>query len=367
MASDKGGEDDKIENTWMTSPRPSINAELASRFQQADLEARRLVADLHSPKPAVYWSDLALSTVIGWGAFAAAFLARPFSPAMLAASAVAILALYRGLCFLHEITHLKQSALRGFETAWNLVLGVPMLMPSLLYVGVHQSHHKLSTYGTAQDPEYLPFARNRFLIVLFSLESLLAPLLFAIRFIVLAPFSLAIPKLHRWLAERASALCLNSTYRRDVNQALLRKISRWEAVTLAVWGSLIALGLRHVIPWRLFALWAAITALVSFVNTMRTLGAHRYASDGRPLDREGQLADSIDTPGAFWTELWAPVGLRYHALHHYFPGIPYHNLKPAYRRLMRTLPRDSRFGQSTSPSLQASLSNLYRGIPAPKQ
>jgi len=30
---------------------------------------------------------------------------------------------------------------------------------------------------------------------------------------------------------------------------------------------------------------------------------------------------------------WAPVGLRYHALHHYFPGIPYHNLGFAYQRL----------------------------------
>jgi len=78
------------------------------------------------------------------------------------------------------------------------------------------------------------------------------------------------------------------------------------------------------------------------------------------LAGEAQLEDSIDTPGAFWTELWAPVGLRYHALHHFFPGIPYHNLGIAYRRIVAAVPQDSLFLQSTSPSLGRSLSELLR-------
>jgi fatty acid desaturase len=90
------------------------------------------------------------------------------------------------------------------------------------------------------------------------------------------------------------------------------------------------------------------------------LGAHHYASTGAPLDRGGQLLDSIDTPGALWTALWAPVGLRYHALHHYFPGIPYHNLGTAYRRLISNLPGESAYQELTSPSLPASLGRLYR-------
>lgn len=331
-------------------------------FQRDDQEARRLVSDLHSPTPLIYWSDLALSAAIGYGAFAVALFSRPFSGIMLAASAVAILALYRGICFIHEISHLKQSALRGFETTWNLLFGVPMLMPSFVYVGVHQSHHKLSTYGTTQDPEYLPFWGKKLMITLFSLESLLMPVLLLLRFLVIAPFGLLIPSFHRGLAVRASALCLNPKYRREITPGLLRKMTRWEVVILGFWGTLILLAAEHVLPWRVFALWAAVTALASFVNTMRTLGAHRYASDGTPLDREGQLGDSIDTPGAFWTELWAPVGLRYHALHHYFPGIPYHNLKPAYRRLVQTLPSEARFPHSTSPSLPRSLKILYQGI-----
>jgi fatty acid desaturase len=69
--------------------------------------------------------------------------------------------------------------------------------------------------------------------------------------------------------------------------------------------------------------------------------------------------DSIDTPGAVWTELWAPVGLRYHALHHYFPGIPYHNLGLAYRRLITSLPEAAGYREITSPGLPWSLRRLY--------
>src|SRR5262249_8687839 len=99
-------------------------------------------------------------------------------------------------------------------------------------------------------------------------------------------------------------------------------------------------------------------AFITFLNVLRVLGAHEYDSDGAPMDRLGQLGDSIDTPGGLWTELWAPVGLRYHALHHYYPGIPYNNLGIAYRRIVRSLV-DSTYTESTSPCLKYSLKQLY--------
>jgi fatty acid desaturase len=115
-----------------------------------------------------------------------------------------------------------------------------------------------------------------------------------------------------------------------------------------------------LLPVRTLGVWYGVVTLVSFLNTLRVLGAHEYQSDGTPLDREGQLSDSIDTPGGPFTELWAPVGLRYHALHHYFPGIPYHNLGAAYRRIVAALPDRALYRDSTSPSLRQSLSALYR-------
>jgi len=57
---------------------------------------------------------------------------------------------------------------------------------------------------------------------------------------------------------------------------------------------------------------------------------------------------------------WAPVGLRYHALHHYFPGIPYHNLGFAYQRLITSLPEAAGYREITSPGLPWSLRHFVR-------
>jgi fatty acid desaturase len=81
------------------------------------------------------------------------------------------------------------------------------------------------------------------------------------------------------------------------------------------------------------------------------LAAHRFASDGRPTDHLGQFADSIDTPSGWWAELWAPLGMRYHALHHLFPTLPFHNLGLAYRRLVAALPADSFYHRSRGRGL----------------
>jgi fatty acid desaturase len=50
--------------------------------------------------------------------------------------------------------------------------------------------------------------------------------------------------------------------------------------------------------------------------------------------------------------------MRYHALHHYFPGMPYHNFGKGYRRLIANLPPAS--DRSTDPSLPYSLRELYQ-------
>jgi len=338
----------------------SRGAAPVSAAEELDRTTRRLVGDLHQPNARVFWTDLLASAAVGWSAFAIAVFSASW-PIMIAAGTISAFALYRGLCFTHEITHIKKRSLPGFETAWNLVFGVPLLLPSFTYVGVHQSHHSLSTYGTKDDPEYLPFASSRRLIIAFSFQSsLMIPPLLLLRFLVLAPIGLVNPPFHRWLEVHASSFSMNPAYKRDVPPAVAWKMRRWEIAALGVWSGLFAAILTGSLPWKVLVVWLGVLAIVSFVNTMRVLGAHEYESDGTPRDRHGQLADSIDTPGGPWTELWAPVGLRYHALHHYFPGIPYHNLGRAYERILATAPGATTYRESTSPSLRRSLGLLYR-------
>jgi fatty acid desaturase len=326
-----------------------------------DVLSHRLVSDLHSPRPIVFWMDLCVSAGIGWVAFAVALAAAPWTPGMFAAMVISGFALYRGLCFTHELTHLRHRSVPGFETAWNLVCGIPLLLPSFTYLGVHQNHHSLSTYGTKDDPEYLPFASSRKLIVVFLLQSsLLIPLILLLRFLVLAPVGLMWPRFHHWLETQASSFSMNTDYRRNVLPDMAQKMRQWEAATLVFWASVLASMYVGALPGRTLFVWYGLLTFVSFFNTLRVLGAHEYETDGTPRDRHEQLSDSIDTPGGLWTELWAPVGLRYHALHHFFPGIPYHNLGIAYRRIVRAVPHDSIYLDSTSPSLGHSLSALYR-------
>jgi fatty acid desaturase len=326
-----------------------------------DRIARNAVRDLHQASIPIFWADFLVSAGLAWTMLGVASLQPVVSAGFAAAFLVCVLALYRALCFMHELTHLRPNALPGFETAWNLLTGVPALMPSLIYtMGVHQSHHRLATYGTEQDPEYMPFAKSHWMTAAFVVQSVFIPFVLLVRFLLLAPVSLVCPPLRRVLAERASALTMHGKYRRDAAPELLRSMTVWESAITGVWGAAILLAVRGVLPWRLFAVWYGAMAVTALVNILRTLGAHHYESEGDPLDRTGQLLDSVDTPGAWWTELWAPVGLRYHALHHYFPGIPYHNLPEAHRRLVAALPSDAAYTRTLSPGLWHTLRRLWQ-------
>ena len=324
-----------------------------------DSQTRSIVSDLHQVDARFYWSDLLLTVSLGWAPFAAAVILRPFSWGMLACAALAALTLYRALCFVHEISHQTQRTLPRFETLWNFLVGYPLLMPSCAYVGVHGDHHKISTYGTSADPEYLPFARSSGMTTAFALESVLIPAILLIRFLLLSPIGFVLPKFQHLLIVHASSLTMNLRYRRAATPALLQRVRLQSLGILLIWVPFLALIGAGILPWRVLAIWFGVSATASFINTMRTLGAHAYESSGEPLDRRAQLLDSIDTPGRFWTEFWAPVGLRYHALHHYFPGIPYHNLSKAYQRLISDPPIAAAYRNMSSPSLPRSLRDLY--------
>jgi fatty acid desaturase len=100
-------------------------------------------------------------------------------------------------------------------------------------------------------------------------------------------------------------------------------------------------------------------AAVAVVNQLRTLVAHSWTSDGEPMSVTDQFLDSINVPPPGWLPLlWAPVGLRYHALHHLLPGIPYHGLAEAHRRLVQALPATSAYHRPQHRGLVAPLGAL---------
>ncbi|MBX9797177.1 fatty acid desaturase [Sphingomonas sp.] len=301
--------------------------------------AAELTRDLHAPRPAIYWADMLASALVGWGALALAMTAGPLWLALLA-GLVSALALYRAESFIHEISHIKHSAVPGFRAAWNVLVGVPLLTPSFMYEGVHNQHHAKTRYGTADDPEYLPLALMKpWTLPVFILAALFAPVALLFRYAVLAPLSLVVPGLRAEVVARFSALSINPVYRRRPAEGeALALWQRLEIVT-SLWAiTVIALVAGGVVSLKAFLIFMAVVSLVAVVNQTRTLVAHLWENEGEPMSVTAQYLDSVNVPPpAMLPLLWAPVGLRYHALHHLLPGVPYHALGEAHRRLSAAL------------------------------
>src|SRR3990170_4353220 len=176
--------------------------------------AANLTRDLNAPKPVIYWADLLGSSLLGYAALLLAMIAQSV-PLALLSGLIAVLALYRAGSFIHELTHIKKGAIRGFRLVWNLLIGVPLLVPSFMYEGVHNQHHAKTYYGTANDPEYLPLALMKpWTLTVFLAAAALAPVGMLIRFGLLAPLSLLFPKLRERVVARYSGLQINPQFRR---------------------------------------------------------------------------------------------------------------------------------------------------------
>jgi fatty acid desaturase len=292
---------------------------------------------------------------------------------MVAAGLVAILALYRAGLFIHEITHLKAGALPGFKAAWNALVGVPLFVPSLMYEGIHNMHHAKIRYGTVEDPEYLPLALMKpWTLPLFVVAALLGPVALLFRYGVLSPLSMLSPKLRELVVARFSGLQINPLFRRKPPEGAFAREWAIEETACSLWAiSLLAMVATGVVPLHAFLVFLVIASGVMLLNQVRTLVAHLWENEGEPMSVTQQYLDTVNVPPpGLLAELWAPVGLRYHALHHLLPGIPYHALPVAHRRLVVTLDAGSSYHQANHRGLFPLVGRLavssWRGGPAPR-
>ncbi len=327
-------------------------------------EAKGLCRDLFEAKSYIYWPDFLFHDLLGWAALIVAIKAPAFSPLQIVSFLIAGLYLYRAVLFIHELTHLKKGTFRFFHAVWNLLCGFPLMVPSLLYMGIHIDHHKQSLYGTKDDKEYFPFAISKpYRIPLFLLSMFLAPTIFLVRFSILTPLSYVIQPLRKPLWELASSLAVGSGYKRPEPSAG-EKYLWWtqEFMTFAYSASGLLLMILGILPWKVLLFWYLAAMFILVTNGVRTLVAHCYRNPpAHEMEFSEQFLDSNDIPGNFLTTpLWAPVGLRFHATHHLFPGMPYHSLGEAHRRLMKGLPPGNPFPLATRKSLWEALNQLWK-------
>lgn len=349
--------------------------QMASAERPLDDAIRAIPIAWFQASRAVYWVDLLVSAGIGWTAFA--FAVRAGGAKRAALLAIVIFALYRAVLFIHEITHRGARDVPGFTLAWNALVGIPLMIPSFLYEGVHLDHHRARTYGTPLDPEYVPFGRRSpLLIAAFIVGSIAAPLFFATRFAIVAPIGWLAPPIRRLASERLSALVINHEYIRRAPIGASGRVQE-AAACLVVWT---ALGLWWAgrVPGSLFLVWLVASAAAFGINALRTLAAHRYDNDGYDghaageLSMTEQLLDSCTIQpntllrGAARTivdgchTLVAPVGLRYHALHHWIPSLPYHRLGRTHRLLVARLRADAPYHETIERGFVPALARLVR-------
>ena len=317
--------------------------------------------DLFEPKVWLYWTDFLFHITLGWTAFALTLWAAPWPPMQVLFYVICVLSMYRAVIFIHELSHLKRGTFAAFRWVWNLLCGFALMAPSYTYSGVHNHHHQRNVYGTRADGEYIPFAtRSPWAMVAMLAMGALLPAMVAVRFVLLTPFGWISPRVRRLLWERASSLTLDWRFKRGISD---RDDPGWrwqEALAFLYGVTALGLAFAGVLPWRALELWYVMMFGVFTVNSVRTLAAHCYRNPcGQPMTVSEQFLDSVDVPGnLLLTALWAPVGLRYHATHHLFPSMPYHNLGTAYRRLMHVMPQV--YGQASRRGLWDALRRIWR-------
>ena len=308
--------------------------------------------NFHTVRPAIYWRDMMVGAAIAYTS-AAIFLKAPaFSVFQVVAFPIAVFWLYRVGSLVHEVCHLGRHECTSFKVAWNLIVGVPTLTPSTFFTGHHRDHHTQRVYGTPQDPEYVVNVCRRGalnLVVYFAYVAIF-PLLVFLRFI-LSPLTFVTPQIRDYTLRHFSAFTFNWKYERPLSRIDRKSFAALELLCcFRAWCIPAAIFLMGWFPWTHMVQLYMLGAATIILNQLRQLADHHFEGNGGNLSMSDHIMDSCNYVGKDpLTWLFFPFAIQYHALHHMFPSLPYHNLAAAHDYLMVELPEDSPYRDLQQP------------------
>jgi hypothetical protein len=262
-----------------------------------------LVKDLRKPRQSIYWLDLAACIAV---AITGLYVSRPFPDKILAGSAVAIcgvavaaFALYRASYFNHELAHHPRD-LRAFTIGWNLLIGIPLLVPSFLYSD-HLNHHSIKNFAGDSDVEYLApeFCGIRGAALLLA-TCFLLPIAYFCRFLLLPPLAWSSPAIRHWVDTRLSSLGLFGLSKRKPPAAT--EIISWRLQEFAcfIYTVVLVIGIANelVATDALMHSYAVLVILL-LLHVIRIMVGHRHDASGS-RDRIDQVLDSYNFTRNRW-------------------------------------------------------------------
>lgn len=272
-------------------------------------------------RPALFYRDL----IVPGAAFAIAYasLLQAQGWAFAAAFLIAVVSLHRAAILMHDICHQYDNPrLKRFIWVWDLTIGAIAAIPSPRFLRPHRIHHATGTFRTKDDPQYLLVRTDRTL---------------AVFVLILIPFIMPVLNL------------ANAVVASVAGTALDEAVERWAAKRGMPTGSVVADRHRPRVIWlsrycvALYALYAyllpetlgiAYAVLVAgwWLTTIRIPLEHRMEHLLERSDKRDHILDSftIESPLA---AILQPLAMRFHAAHHLYPGVPYHNLPALHRDL----------------------------------
>ena len=110
-------------------------------------QVHSIVKPYFKPQPGIYWFDFLTSFSVGLIAYSSVRFLGFLTLGQTAAYLVSVVAFYRAALFIHEIAHFRKRSMQTFTVVWNVLFGIPFLMPSFTYT-THLEHHSRKNFAT---------------------------------------------------------------------------------------------------------------------------------------------------------------------------------------------------------------------------